>query len=100
MVYGDGNPCLRHFQRPRRRSLPGPSDQPYEALPLGNGQLGAMVRNVPGVSDLTASLSIWNRKSKNYERMAFLARSLKPSARRHLVPKTAFIWPQWGWALA
>ena len=26
-----------------------PATEPYEALPLGNGQLGAMVRNVPGI---------------------------------------------------
>ena len=42
----------RGQERPRRRRLSGAGHEPYEALPLGNGQLGVMLGNRPGMNYL------------------------------------------------
>ncbi len=50
VVYGDGNPCRAISSGRNDVVYLAPATEPYEALPLGNGRLGVMVRNAPGLN--------------------------------------------------
>ena len=49
---GSSDPCRAVSSGRNDVVYLAPATEPYEALPLGNGQLGVMVRNAPGMNYL------------------------------------------------